>query len=154
MVKTRHFANVKWNNYETTLCILLSDRCCRCSNHGQWSYIQDDPAIQAQANNMAEDAFGNIIAVGGAFGYPLLGDGPPRVTKLDASGNLIWEVELSVPAGIGSISASGVSVVDDGYIIFCGGFENHSSTNWTRMVLRYGTRNYGAAHWLWVLQLM
>ena len=89
----------------------------------QWSYIQDDPAIQAQANNMAEDASGNIIAVGGAFGYPLLGDGPPRVTKLDASGNLIWEVELSVPAGIGSISASGVSVVDDGYIIFCGGFE-------------------------------
>lgn len=89
----------------------------------QWSYIQDDPAIQAVANTLAEDADGNIIAAGGGFGYPLGGDGPVRVTKLDVNGNLIWETEITSPAGVGPISASSVAIADDGYIIFCSGFD-------------------------------
>ena len=90
----------------------------------QWSYVNTLPGVNTTANELFEDADGNILTAGGNFDWPLSGEGPARVTKHDAAGNLIWEVEIESPsAAIGEISAAGIDGTDDGYIVFCGGFE-------------------------------
>ncbi|MBK6729810.1 MAG: T9SS type A sorting domain-containing protein [Bacteroidetes bacterium] len=72
---------------------------------------------------MYEDASGNIITVGGFSDWPFGGAGPIRVTKHDASGNLIWEVAIESPStDIGDISAGSVDGAVDGYVVFCGGY--------------------------------
>ncbi|HET8963241.1 MAG TPA: hypothetical protein VFM99_05055, partial [Chitinophagales bacterium] len=89
----------------------------------QWSYVNTTAGVNSIANDLFEDASGNIITAGGFSDWPFGGGGPVRVTKHDASGNLIWEVEIESPSlDIGDISAGAVDGTDDGYIIFCGGF--------------------------------
>lgn len=89
----------------------------------QWSYVNTTAGVYSTANDLFEDASGNIITAGGFSDWPFGGGGPVRVTKHDASGNLIWEVEIESPGlDIGDISAGAVDGTDDGYIIFCGGF--------------------------------
>lgn len=89
----------------------------------QWSYVNTLPGINTTANEIYEDASGNILTAGGNFDWPLSGSGPVRVTKHDASGNLIWEAEIESPgAEIGEITAGGIDGTEDGYVVFCGGF--------------------------------
>lgn len=95
-----------------------------CNSWAQWSYVNTLPGVNTTANELYEDADGNIITAGGNFDWPYSDDGPVRVTKHDASGNLIWEAEIESPVGIGNISAGGIDETDGGYIIFCGGFEH------------------------------
>lgn len=89
----------------------------------QWSYVNTIPDVNTSANELYEDASGNIITVGGLYDWPFGGTGPVRATKHDASGNLIWEVVIESPsADIGDISAGSVDGADDGYVVFCGGY--------------------------------
>ncbi|MBK7108312.1 MAG: T9SS type A sorting domain-containing protein [Chitinophagales bacterium] len=97
--------------------------CIYTGASAQWSYVNTTPDLNTTANELYEDASGNIITVGGFSDWPFGGAGPIRVTKHDASGNLIWEVAIESPStDIGDISAGSVDGAVDGYVVFCGGY--------------------------------
>ncbi|MBC8048200.1 MAG: T9SS type A sorting domain-containing protein, partial [Fimbriimonadaceae bacterium] len=87
-----------------------------------WSYVNTDEYF-ADANDVIEDADGNILVCGGGGSWPFTSGGDVRITKLDASGNLLWEYEFTSPATIGAITANDIAVADGGYVVFCSGYE-------------------------------
>lgn len=102
--------------------LLLSFALLQTANAQSWSYVNTDEYF-ADANDVIEDADGNIIVCGGGGSWPYVPDGDVRITKLDAAGNLLWEYEFTSPATIGSITANDIALAADGYVAFCSGFE-------------------------------
>ncbi|MFN0274384.1 MAG: hypothetical protein ACKVPJ_01460, partial [Chitinophagales bacterium] len=97
--------------------------CFSQTTHAQsWSYVNTDEYF-ADANDVIEDGDGNILVCGGGGSWPFSAEGDVRVSKLDASGNLLWEHEFVSPATIGTITANDIALATDGYIVFCSGFE-------------------------------